>query len=442
VQVAWIRVNSLQFALIGFLLFAAHASKAEPPKTEPTIVFSPRPGSSATKMNELVGNQKPTPKGNSEDILRRREDEERSGKNIVKMPPAPKNPLQLDRAIAHGVPGSTLTIMVLAPHTAKDYTSPQSLILSIGKMRKRTQRLDDTQTPDGLTGPPIYEVGHTMVEVKCEADEASGKEEILMRTASTSYDNFEEEYKLADLKIGFTFVWEGTQGIEEGIDKVTQIINDDVLTWGLDWVALGFRISRSTCERLIAFHDDLQKYGVYSTFRLASDPTSDMTAGCSSLGASFVKSAGLWDSRFEKDWIRELKVPERLMGGPKYGGKKIDLKVMVHDRDGLYWAWPHEKQQLARFFDPEKMYAFIEHADRGSHRLPFESIAGLRWMPNTKTHNDFKEHFKKHWNLRAAAFVDARSVPTPTGDPFAEAKKKVDFEGFDSPDITDILKRR
>ena len=125
--------------------------------------------------------------------------------------------------------------------------------------------------------------------------------------------------------------------------------------------SIEFKISHDTCARLMDYSREYAQLGYQNFYGLADRPRYREGGGCSAFGTSFLDVAGILDSEFENNWTRDIQVQNRFIGGKENGGKKVPLRyLMSRASHGEHWAVPPEPSREIFFWDPDKIYRWIE----------------------------------------------------------------------------------
>jgi hypothetical protein len=134
------------------------------------------------------------------------------------------------------------------------------------------------------------------------------------------------------------------------------------LSWDKKKVPLALQRQRPL-DQILSFGFTIDPYEAYLK-RAAGDPSVALGGGCSSFALAFLKLAGGFEPFFEKKFVREILVSEKLIGG-KWGrikDNRVPPLEIAYGSKGRSWtddAYPHRR---LRFYDVEKIWNFLGQA--------------------------------------------------------------------------------
>src|SRR5262249_21617026 len=119
-----------------------------------------------------------------------------------------------------------------------------------------------------------------------------------------------------------------------------------------------FRVSDAACGRMRQYYDEYRARGLDRFYGLHLRPLYGEGAGCSAFGTSFLEVAGILDPELSASWSHVRDVPESLIGD---GGKpKVGLLPLLFSSRAGRWAKPGEPARRIGFWDPDRMFAWIQ----------------------------------------------------------------------------------
>jgi len=194
-----------------------------------------------------------------------------------------------------------------------------------------------------------FSISHVFVEVKCDS---TGEH---IYRGMTSVTTTEERDLLFRQKYGLGIMFHTYKGLYE---KDQAILDDMAPYEGSKRKAiLTYKISASTCERLIRYAHEYEQLGYGNMYSgLQADPLKREGAGCSAFAVSFLRVGGLM-SGFEQEWQQTLAVPKRLVGGPLTGSEVRLSRIIA--RPGIRWNKSEPHIPLVAW-DPELMHQWVQ----------------------------------------------------------------------------------
>ena len=260
-----------------------------------------------------------------------------------------------------------------------DWSTPHTLLKSVIRNHNSGQ---------------THELGHVYAGVYCSDQGMIGPANVLTGMTSAS-DNSEDLLRNQGYGLGILF--HNFEGRLNTVEEANFDIQSGIATGRLSYLA--FDISRSTCERLVAYETEYRARGYDRNYGLPNRPLYGEGAGCSAFGVSFLEIAGIEPSLFAGLWSRNLLAPYHLVGGPMTGNfvpiSRIYLNPAVH------WSAPTSPHYPIFFWEPDLMHAYVIRVARGEYTVPFPGEI---------------QTWGKAWGVR----MNATNVPTPEGNFFKQ----------------------
>jgi hypothetical protein len=193
-----------------------------------------------------------------------------------------------------------------------------------------------------------FSISHVFVEIKCESLDRH------IYRGMTSLTDTEERELLFRKKYGLGVMFHTYQGLYE---KDESILKDMIPYKGnRRYGQLSYKISPSTCERLLAYADEYEALGYGTMYSgLQADPLKREGAGCSAFAVSFLRVGGLM-SDYSSEWKQSIHVPKRLIGGPLTNNRVSLQKILSRPRARWNSKEPHIYLEA---WDPEKMHSWV-----------------------------------------------------------------------------------
>jgi hypothetical protein len=279
-----------------------------------------------------------------------------------------------------------LTLYAYKAPLGIDWSSPQSLTWST--------LLNDLVESVELRA--IHSIGHLNFHLKCDptAEEPRG---IDFEIGQTNSDNrqmreriLKDEYGLGTMTSDYSGRWEDSADIE----------HDLAIRYRLGQVRfLDFKIRSSTCQRIVSYLREYKARGLDQIYGgLDRQARQGHGAGCASFATSVLEVAGLMNLDLKKFWTRQIRVPLRLIGGPRTG-RRVSLSKLLFDPVATQWGQDDSSSYTFEFWDPARVYDWVKLAHRKI--MPF---------------NGFKYTRVRRENALGVA-IDVTSLETPT-EPF------------------------
>ncbi len=127
---------------------------------------------------------------------------------------------------------------------------------------------------------------------------------------------------------------------------------------------LKLKLNPAQCGALQNYMSIYDQYGLARVYGgLRSDPLLGQGAGCSAFGVSFLRVLNALEPDFQKYWKRQLNLPMRLLSSDS---RTADFGFVSYLRGiNERWAVPGEDQVRVDFWDPERMFNWVENVITG-----------------------------------------------------------------------------
>lgn len=119
---------------------------------------------------------------------------------------------------------------------------------------------------------------------------------------------------------------------------------------------LRFHINDSSYYYMREYIDSFRVLGYDQLYNGLNEPRHGAGAGCSAFGMSFLELINALDPDYTRSWLRDVPVPDRLIGAPL-----SELRVGV-EKVFFSFGWAKDKTPHThiRLYDPDLMYRWIE----------------------------------------------------------------------------------
>ncbi len=145
-------------------------------------------------------------------------------------------------------------------------------------------------------------------------------------------------------------------GVEGKLEKTDDLLSELPARYKSGRIAfITFRLSKETFERLVTYVTEYEKRGYGKIYNGLNKPREGLGAGCSAFGVSFVELAGLLHPVWKKTWPIQVRIPEKLIGGP-ITGNKVSLRKIIKVKR---WATEKEPHKVLKLYEPYKIYEWI-----------------------------------------------------------------------------------
>ncbi len=150
--------------------------------------------------------------------------------------------------------------------------------------------------------------------------------------------------------------------------------------------------------------DEYRERGYDSIYNGTNEPRKGKDAGCSAFAMSFLDVCDYVDPYFKKHWVRRVKLPRDLVGGPITGNRVSLAKLLFK----AHWAREGEDFIPLNMWDPQLMYEWVHKVYRVAVKLYREegNYDKLKILGKS-----FK--FVKRGNA-LGIYVDIRDIPSAT----------------------------
>ncbi len=251
------------------------------------------------------------------------------------------------------------------------------------------------------------QIGHASVEILCEGSD--GMEPFYDFTGSTNTTNAHQKEIL--LKgYGMTAVFLASPG---ELEKSSKLIpeRDERLRDGRI-AFLRTELSPPACRRVQAYLNEYRGLGYGRIYGgLMHEPRARQGAGCTAFAKSFLDVLGFLDENTRTAWQTSVRVPYQVLGGPSYGGRRVSfLQMLLNPFEYRSWAKKGEPHRPLQFWDPDKMYTWVNSVARGEVSA-------------------FNSEFQvvKQWNSYGLV-IDRRDAPHASGSFWIKDRSKVETQ--------------
>lgn len=265
------------------------------------------------------------------------------------------------------LPAQTLTLYALpSPHPI-NWKTPHHLVLSISRnfLSKKFH---------GYSSRPL---GHVAVELAKDGDTL-----LTGMVADNKKDFFRSLFREKDgLGILFKFI----DGHLEEKQFLGPEIEKRASAGRLAFIR--FHINDSSYHYLQQYIDSFRHRGYDQLYNGWNDPLHGDGAGCTSFGVSFLELVHALDPEFTRQWIRDLPIPNRLLGNAITGIPVSVGQVFF----SLGWAKDKTAHTHLRVYDPELMYRWIEHQYQQLNTKSSENFRAVKFGNARGVETDYRE---------------------------------------------------
>ncbi len=216
----------------------------------------------------------------------------------------------------------------------------------------------------GLKGRMVFEHGknkHTIGHCFMELKGPEGQRELT--GATTAPDAPSDADFVTRHGYGLGVLFAPMKGALDSQEKLDSELLDRYQTGKVTFIR--FIISRQAYERMQQYLDEYREKGYDSIYNGTNEPRRGKGAGCSAFAMSFLDVCGYVDPFFTKNWIRRVKMPRHLVGGPITGNRVSLLKLLTKAR----WAKEGEDFIPLEMWDPQLMFEWVQRVVRIANRL-------------------------------------------------------------------------
>jgi hypothetical protein len=222
-------------------------------------------------------------------------------------------------------------------------------------------------------------------------------------------------------QVGFSLLERGWPGAMETQDHILKLFKDK----GHDphnLAAVTFLINQTTCARLLDYERQYEAGTKPIYYGFGPRPRRMEGSGCSAFGESFVEVAGLMTDGLYEAWTTHRLVPLKIVAG--HGVDRVPMNTILHGPDGVRWAKPGEPHMDLTFFDPDRMWEWVEHL--ANHPAELAALGGAK-----------DDNLGYGIGTIPAIRLDRRDVPTPT-EPIFTGQPSLRHVGTSSVERADL----
>lgn len=216
----------------------------------------------------------------------------------------------------------------------------------------------------GLKGRLVFEHGknkHTIGHCFMELKSPEGDRELTGST--TAPDAPSDADFITKHGYGLGVLFAPMKGALDSSEKLDGELLDRYKTGKVTFVR--FIINKDAYDRMKQYIDEYREKGYDSIYNGTNEPRKGKGAGCSAFAVSFLDVCGYIDPYFTKNWIRRVKMPRHLVGGPVTGNKVSLAKLLTKAR----WAKEGEDFIPLEMWDPQLMYEWVQKVVRIANKL-------------------------------------------------------------------------
>lgn len=206
----------------------------------------------------------------------------------------------------------------------------------------------------GLKGRFVFEHGrnkHTIGHCFMELKGPNGEHELTGSTTAPDAPSDSDFVTKHGYGLGVLFA--PMKGALDKSEKLSAELLDRYKTGKMTYIR--FIINKTAYQRMKTYLNEYRAKGYDKIYNGTNEPRKGKGAGCSAFAVSFLDLCGYIDPYFEKEWIRRVKLPKSLVGGP-ITGKHVSLaKVLFNAR----WARDNEEFIPLEMWDPQLMYEWV-----------------------------------------------------------------------------------
>ncbi len=201
-------------------------------------------------------------------------------------------------------------------------------------------------------GKKKHVVGHVVVELK-----DSSRYALIGATASSKAvlirDVFHRGYGVGALFAKFDGIIEDASVNDPELKE--RIRNGDI-------AFLRVKISKAVFNRLWRYMEEYKLQGYDEIYNGHNQPRLGRGAGCSALAVSFIEVAGLDKVIDTKDWVVQVAVQEKLIGGPEAHNRRVSVLTVLGTS---HWAdTTSDYYRVLKYYDPTIMFYDIKERFR------------------------------------------------------------------------------
>lgn len=220
----------------------------------------------------------------------------------------------------------------------------------------------------GLKGRFVFEHGknkHTIGHCFMELKGPNGEHELTGSTTAADAPSDADFVTKHGYGLGVLFA--PMKGALDSSAKLQQELLDRYKTGKVTF--LRFIINKDAYARMKKYLDEYRLKGYDKIYNGTNEPRKGKGAGCSAFAVSFLDVCGYIDPYFEKEWIRRVKLPTSLVGGP-ITGKHVSLAKVIFK---AHWAKENEEFIPLEMWDPQLMYEWVHRVYRLAGKMQKEN---------------------------------------------------------------------
>lgn len=220
----------------------------------------------------------------------------------------------------------------------------------------------------GLKGRFVFEHGknkHTIGHCFMELKGPNGEHELTGSTTAADAPSDADFVTKHGYGLGVLFA--PMKGALDSSAKLQQELLDRYKTGKVTF--LRFIINKDAYARMKKYLDEYRQKGYDKIYNGTNEPRKGKGAGCSAFAVSFLDVCGYIDPYFEKEWIRRVKLPTSLVGGP-ITGKHVSLAKVIFK---AHWAKENEEFIPLEMWDPQLMYEWVHKVYRLAGKMQKEN---------------------------------------------------------------------
>ena len=220
----------------------------------------------------------------------------------------------------------------------------------------------------GLKGRLVFEHGknkHTIGHCFMELKGPNGEHELTGSTTAPDAPSDADFITRHGYGLGVLFA--PMKGALDSSEKLSKELLDRYKTGKMTF--LRFIINKEAYERMKTYIDEYRKRGYDKIYNGTNEPRKGKGAGCSAFAVSFLDVCGYIDPYFEKEWVRRVKLPHSLVGGP-ITGKHVSLGKVIFN---AHWAKEGEDFIPLEMWDPQLIYEWVHKVYRLATKLQKET---------------------------------------------------------------------
>lgn len=219
----------------------------------------------------------------------------------------------------------------------------------------------------GLKGRLVFEHGknkHTIGHCFMELKGPNGEHELTGST--TAPDAPSDADFITKHGYGLGVLFAPMKGALDKKEKLSMELLDRYKTGKMTY--LRFIINKAAYDRMKTYINEYRAKGYDQVYNGTNEPRKGKGAGCSAFAVSFLDVCGYIDPYFSKEWVRRVKLPKSLVGGP-ITGKHVSLSKVIFK---AHWAKDGEEFIPLEMWDPQLMYEWVHKVYRLSTKLQKE----------------------------------------------------------------------